>query len=323
MKAKRRITCAKITHVSLVDKGANGKEVLWKGGDKPVHTTIVKIAKTDEEQRMVYGIVYAPEQVDSQGDIADAKVIREAAYDFMKSRFTNNVDQQHNYVNDEGFVAESWLVRKGDALFAGEPEGSWAVGIYVEKDDTWEAVKKGEITGLSMAGYAELDELDDSVDDEKVKKSILRKFSQWLGLEKDFSTDIKNEDRRRSVYTLENTLSSIWQNEELDEAAKMKAVAESIDQFKAYIVGDINKKLENDMTQEEITKSVSDAVAAAVKPLTDRIDALEKKDLTDEIKKAVDVVSVRIEALENSSSGSKLEKGQDGDKVDGKGLKLY
>lgn len=323
MKAKRRITCALVTHVSLVDKGANKKTIIWKSGDDPVYTTVVSIAKTDDDLRMVYGVVYAPEQVDSQGDIADAAVIRDAAYNFMKSRYTTNVDKQHDFNVDEGFVAESWIVRKGDPLFSGEPDGAWAVGIKVLKEDTWQAVKKGELTGLSMAGYAELDELDEEDEDEPIKKNLLRKFAEWLGLNKDFNSALQNETRRRAIYTLEDTLQQIWGDEKLDESAKMQAAAQSIDQFKSFLVGGITKSVEIKMTIEELTKAVNDAVASAVAPLAARIEFLEKGEaVTKAVKDAVDPVAARLETLEKSSPGSRQEKGQEGDKKV-KGLQLF
>jgi hypothetical protein len=43
-----------------------------------------------------------------------------------------------------------------------EKEGSWAVGIKVEKEETWQLIKNGEITGLSMAGMAVVEEVTKS-----------------------------------------------------------------------------------------------------------------------------------------------------------------
>jgi len=197
VKARRRIKKATVTHISLVHSGANQKTILWKSGDEPVHSTVATIAKTDDEQRMVYGIVYAPDQVDNQGDVADAEVIRDMAYTFMKMQFTPNVDRQHNYMGGEGYVAESWLLRKNDALFPKEPEGSWAVGIKVEKDDTWQAIKDGAITGISMAGEGAVEVLQKADDDpdesfvQKIIDGVSRLFEKHTGDSEMETTDLE------------------------------------------------------------------------------------------------------------------------------------
>ena len=161
-KAKRVLKDVDVQFISLVHKGANQKTIVWKADDsaptgeesswtgdrsKPVQKTIA-ILKTDEEKRMVYGIVYAPDEVDSDGDTMTAGEIEKAAHAFMKAARTGQIDKQHNYQAGEGYIAESWIVRKSDELFT--EEGAWAVGIKVENDETWQAVKKGEIGGLSL-----------------------------------------------------------------------------------------------------------------------------------------------------------------------------
>lgn len=148
----------KITFLSLVPKGANKKKIIWKstGDDKtgePLERE-VKLTKVNNDQHMVYGIVYSPNQVDTQGDFAKANEIKKAAYGFMKSALTPNIDTNHDFDAKDAYVAESWLTKGVDSLFEKEPEGSWAVGIKVESEELWNQVKKGELAGISMAGRA-------------------------------------------------------------------------------------------------------------------------------------------------------------------------
>lgn len=149
----------KVDFLSLVSKGANGKRIIWKAvGDKPegadaFETPLRKLVKSDEK-RVVYGVVYSPGQVDSQGEYAERGEIEKAAYGFMKGLRLLNVDAQHDFDPKAAFVAESWITKGADPLFPDEPEGSWAVGIRVEDESLWASVKKGELAGLSMAGYA-------------------------------------------------------------------------------------------------------------------------------------------------------------------------
>lgn len=154
MKAKRKLRNVIVDFISLVKRGANNKTIIYK--EKQEQSICqVSIQKLDEDKHLVYGIVYSPEEVDSQGDFAQESVIQEMAYNFMKNCRLNNVDLQHNYNPEYGFIAESWIVRKDDSLFPNEKEGSWAVVIKVEDMKLWEEIKAGNITGLSMAGEAE------------------------------------------------------------------------------------------------------------------------------------------------------------------------
>ncbi|MDR2905273.1 MAG: XkdF-like putative serine protease domain-containing protein [Helicobacteraceae bacterium] len=160
MKELRNI---EVSHISLVKAGANGKTFIYKSKSEPNCERLFKIAKSDEERGVIYGIVYAPDQVDSQGDLASASEIERAAYGFMKARNTLNVDSDHDEVTKDAFVAESWIVRKGDLLFPSESDvGSWAVAIKLESEELKSAVKKGDYEGLSMAGKAERVEVDKS-----------------------------------------------------------------------------------------------------------------------------------------------------------------
>lgn len=153
---KHRLADIRVDAISLVRKGANGKTVILKSADAktPDVDRFVAVKKFDEAEGIVYGIVYAPGQVDAQGDFADAADIKKAAYQFMKDLKNLQVDRDHDDKPAGAYVAESWLVRKGDELFDTEPEGAWAVGIQIENDELKKAVKDGEITGLSMAGTA-------------------------------------------------------------------------------------------------------------------------------------------------------------------------
>lgn len=170
----RRLKKIDVNFISLVDKGANRKKLIFKmenGNDTAFEKSIL-IKKLDEDQRMIFCIVYSPGEIDSQGDTASAEVIKDAAYNFMRCARTNNVDKQHDFIPDEGFVAESWIVKENESVFPDEPAGSWAVGIKVENEDTWNLIKNREITGISLAGLAVTEEI------EKQNESIMEKIKE-------------------------------------------------------------------------------------------------------------------------------------------------
>ncbi|MCP5136041.1 MAG: hypothetical protein H6981_04500 [Gammaproteobacteria bacterium] len=156
--AQRALVDLDVEFISLVDRPANGKPLVLKSAEgKRVHT--FAIVKTDDEQMRAYGIVYAPGEVDSQGDTANTEVILRAANRFMRQARTENVDAQHSFSREAAFVAESWIVRKGDPLFGDQPEGAWAVGIQIGDPALWRRLKSGELAGLSLAGMAETEQL--------------------------------------------------------------------------------------------------------------------------------------------------------------------
>lgn len=145
-----------VQFISLVDKAANHREFVWKADGGFAGSVLIR--KVDEEKRMVYGVVYTPDEVDSQGDYADAPTIERAAHEFLKQQLLHNVDTQHDFQPEKGYVAESYLIRGVDALFPDDKEGTWVVAIKVEDDEVWKAVKAGDYTGLSLAGTASREE---------------------------------------------------------------------------------------------------------------------------------------------------------------------
>jgi len=151
----KRLSDITVTHISLVKAGANKKTIIYKSDEsEPVWSKDIEIKKSDDEKGIVYGIVYSPDEVDTQGDFAKAEDIEKAAYDFMKQKRVDNIDKNHSFKKEKAFVCESWIVKSGDPLFKDEKEGSWAVGIKIEDEELKKAIKKGEIKALSMAGVA-------------------------------------------------------------------------------------------------------------------------------------------------------------------------
>lgn len=148
-----KLTDLSVSFLSLVARPATGKGLTLKSKEGEVPTTF-DLRKTDDELMIAYGIVYAPDQTDLQGDSADAKVIRRAAQEFMREGRLKNIDLEHSFDAEMAFVAESWIVRKGDPLFGDEPDGAWAVGIRIGDPDIWRKLKAGDLTGISLAGIA-------------------------------------------------------------------------------------------------------------------------------------------------------------------------
>ena len=68
-----------------------------------------------------------------------------------------NIGLQHKtFLNGRIHLVESYLAPT-DLVIDGEPiqQGTWLMGLYVPDDALWEAIRKGELTGLSIAGIVQ------------------------------------------------------------------------------------------------------------------------------------------------------------------------
>lgn len=109
------------------------------------------IKKVDEDQRLVYAEVYAPNVPDSQNEFMRSEAIVKMAHSFMRNMRLKNVDSNHSLEANGSYVAESFLARESDPVFI---PGSWVVAIKVLNDDEWADVKSDKYNGISLYGTA-------------------------------------------------------------------------------------------------------------------------------------------------------------------------
>lgn len=249
MNPKRIIKKANVTFISLVPHGANQKTIIYKSNE-PDNSNLVKevlITKVNEEQRLVYGIVYSPDEIDAHGDTASAEVIKQMAYDFMKDRKTDKVDKIHNEQAGEGFVAESWLTKDNDAIFNDAKPGSWAVAIKIEKDETWDQVKSGEIKGLSMQALASVETVKSDLNIPDIVKEMTKELVSVI--KSAFGKNKTDEE-----LTNQNGV-TIMQKEEVIAALTeaIKPLQDELSQLKK-----VNEELKT--TNDELKKSLEDRI---------------------------------------------------------------
>ncbi|MCY7543905.1 XkdF-like putative serine protease domain-containing protein [Bacillus altitudinis] len=173
----RELINAKITHVSYVDKAANQKQFFFMKSEKQpdFQKEIKVIAKADDVQRLVYGIVYEPNVADAHGDYMTPAEIEKAAHGFLKD--AREIDKQHDFQGGVGEVVESYIA-PSDFEMGGEliQKGSWVL-VTKASQDIWEQIQKGEITGYSMAGTADIGKQErEPASDEKGLFSLLKNF---------------------------------------------------------------------------------------------------------------------------------------------------
>lgn len=130
-----------------------------KGKELPCERPVTKftITKIDKKQQIVGGVVYEPDEVDTQGDYADKKEIEKAMYRFMEKYATNTKRIRINHKGKKIFfpIVESFIpdhdTKKGDQPLKA---GTWWLMIKITNDKIWDEIEKGTLTGFSMGGRA-------------------------------------------------------------------------------------------------------------------------------------------------------------------------
>ncbi|MCZ4246661.1 XkdF-like putative serine protease domain-containing protein [Bacillus amyloliquefaciens] len=375
----RELVNAKITHVSYVDKAANQKQFFFMKSEKqPDFQKEVKvIAKEANEQKLVYGIVYEPDTVDAHGDFMTAAEIEKAAHGFLKD--AREIDKQHDFQGGVGEVVESY-VAPADFEMNGETikKGSWVL-VTKASEAVWDEIKKGEITGYSMAGIADIAKQEEKPvspenNHEKGLFNLVKNFFN-ASVAKGAVRDKYDEGRqRREFWAAQDALNSAlfkwdYPGEMENDPAKIKeALQDFVDIAQDVLISDdilkaigpkpaelqkAGRKLsaanvqelkniqdsignllsqaevkeeEEEMTSEDVTKSIAEALEPIQKRLTELEkdeDPKKKKDeekaseeeeaekeaerLKKAITDAVQPLADRIDVIEKSRGFSKQE----------------
>lgn len=119
----------------------------------------------DGEKRMLYGPALIPNQPIVRYDGNNEKyyitystqTIEQTAQEFLKRNMHHNHTIQHEMPVNNLTVVESWVTMgahdKSMNLGFELPEGTWMIGVKVDDDNTWQAVKNGEVKGFSIEGW--------------------------------------------------------------------------------------------------------------------------------------------------------------------------
>jgi len=124
----------------------------------------IRVAKSvNEELKQATFLVLSPEEVDLHGDIYSADEVRKACHNFNSHSMTANL--LHLVETDTFSIAESYIspveMQLGEQVLKA---GSWLVVTQFYDDEIWEEVKKGNLTGISIGGYAQVEILDEETE---------------------------------------------------------------------------------------------------------------------------------------------------------------
>lgn len=145
--------------ISLVDEPAIEVDFVALNKDR-----ILLARVQDGEKRMLYGPALIPNQAivryDKQGQKYFIKyspeTIEKTAQEFLKRNLHHNHTVQHELPVAGLTVVESWIKQgadKGQEFGFDLPDGTWMIGVKVEDETTWEAVKQGVLKGFSIEGF--------------------------------------------------------------------------------------------------------------------------------------------------------------------------
>ncbi|MCH5455276.1 XkdF-like putative serine protease domain-containing protein [Bacillus toyonensis] len=330
---------ANISYVSLVTKGANGRQFAIMKSESAKQQNITKqvpILKTEEEKQLVTGVVYEPDVEDSHGDKMTAEEIEKAAYTFMENY--QHIDKQHDEIAGKGTVVENWIAKSD--MTVGEQEvqaGTWLMTVRVDDADTWEEIKKGEVTGFSMGGFGERVEIAKTDDFTNEDKGIIRKMLDFVkgethkiakGEVKDRFIDEKQKRDLRAVFNLFEDVFywEIWEsNPDIDRMAAalddMKDILSSIkggytiskseDSIQAEsIVLESIKKAGKVLSQKNHAKldealALISEIKEAASPQEE--DEMKVEEIAEIVKQAVEPLASKLDKIEKQVNGEEVE----------------
>ena len=139
------------------DPGKAWVNSILKAQEKSEISWMLPIAKIDEDEQLVTGIVLEPNETDAQGDTVTPEAIKEAAYRYLsKYNKATKLGFMHKAFNNLGIsLVESWISRDDTKLGTGNVKrGSWLMTVHVENEKLWKRIKDGKITGFSIGGLA-------------------------------------------------------------------------------------------------------------------------------------------------------------------------
>ncbi|HDR5274707.1 XkdF-like putative serine protease domain-containing protein [Bacillus cereus] len=330
---------AEISYISLVTKGANGRQfAIMKSATakQPNISKQVPILKTEEEKQLVTGVVYEPDVEDSHGDIMTAEEIEKAAYTFMENY--QHIDKQHDEIAGKGTVVENWIAKSD--MTVGEQEvqaGTWLMTVRVDDADTWEEIKKGEVTGFSMGGFGERVEIAKTDDFTHEDKGLIRKMLDFVkgethkiakGEVKDRFIDEKQKRDLRAVFNLFEDVFywEIWESN--PDIERMAAALDDMKDILSSIKGGYTISKSEDSVQAEniVLESIKKAgkvlsqknhakldealaliseIKEAASPQEE--DEMKAEDIAEIVKQAVEPLASKLDKIEKQVNGEEVE----------------
>lgn len=119
-------------------------------------TNIVK--SLNEELMQATYVSMVPDEVDAHGDITSVDEVRKACHSFNRSCMQPNLYHLEN--TDTFEIAESYIC-PADIVLDEHPvkKGTWLIVIQTKDPDLWELQKSGQINGISIGAFAQVEKV--------------------------------------------------------------------------------------------------------------------------------------------------------------------
>lgn len=166
---RKPATAAKVTNKQLVEDAS--------------YIPLLPVEKKDEDKQIVLGVVLEPGTKrdgtvdDSHGSVISDDEIERAAHLWL-ARFQNRGLQHKTIVNSKVEIYESYIAPVNMTIGGRKiKKGTWLLMYHILDSALWEKVKKGEITGLSMGGFAKKRPVGSKKKGKGVNKFVPRKVT--------------------------------------------------------------------------------------------------------------------------------------------------
>lgn len=258
--------------ISLVDEPAIESGFVYFGKEKPVY-----IALETSDKHLIYSPVLRPDfpiYRNYDGDEFYLKFTREAveksAHDFLKNGFQHQWSIDHQTDVEGLSVVESWIKtdENDKSISLGlDPNleiGTWFVGLSVENEPIWKAVKNGTFKGLSIEAFVYVDEDQFDNNENKINEEM-SKFNEDA-----FFNRVKAlfEDAFSKKTELEEETSGETSGETVEEV-----VEEKTDE----VVEAIEEVAETPEEASNALQDVVDALQTRVDELVEEVETLKKE----------------------------------------------
>jgi hypothetical protein len=126
--------------------------------DDATFDRVVPITRTDSGIRTVYGIIYRKNEADTAETWARKETVRRMMERFMSRGLVQKIEANHDDRKvPDCFMSECWIVQRNDPRFPDpRDEDAWAGGVKINNPKVWDRVERGECTGFSLRGMAEM-----------------------------------------------------------------------------------------------------------------------------------------------------------------------
>lgn len=114
-------------------------------------SVVARVRKLDGKQQIMYAEVYAPNVLDTHGEMMRKEDVELLAHRFMQlPDLAQSIDTNHDNVPNGSYPVESFIARDGDPEFT---PGAWVLAVKVPDTEVWAAVERGDLNGYSFEAY--------------------------------------------------------------------------------------------------------------------------------------------------------------------------